>query len=466
MGKHFPFVFQNFKISYIGIFAPHVWIYCVMHRVDIDYDGVILGIPLYTALSLGMLVVMMITWRKPGMKMCRPIVWVLVAAMIGATVFLMYPFSFTNWIVVSVAAFISGLGVACLYLGWVPFYAALDIKNAIASIFAAMAVGSGIKILIDLMPALPAVICMSFLPVVSIAMSYQAQKHQPPLEVEPQIYHQESRSSVPWRILLGVVVYSIIIGMMQTISIEVAYTPYELLIIVHHGAEIIVASVVLWWVFVRKGLLRFSSLWKAILLFTATGLFFLPIIGVEWTGWALVLVAIAQTLIVMLFWIMLADVAHHSALPPFVIFGSGWLAYSFSFAVGEIFGNVVASFGVSMYVITLMTYFLTLAAVFALNENNLSQRRIFSDLEMVAPEESLYANIDAGCVAIGKAHKLTKREIEVLQLLCKGRSKAYIGEDLFISENTVRSHTKHIYEKLNVHSKQEILNMMTDSLQK
>ena len=50
--------------------------------------------------------------------------------------------------------------------------------------------------------------------------------------------------------------------------------------------------------------------------------------------------------------------------------------------------------------------------------------------------------------------------MEVLQLLCKGRSKSYIAESLFISENTVRSHSKHIYAKLDVHSKQDILDLI------
>ncbi|MFQ8869257.1 MAG: helix-turn-helix transcriptional regulator, partial [Eggerthella lenta] len=40
------------------------------------------------------------------------------------------------------------------------------------------------------------------------------------------------------------------------------------------------------------------------------------------------------------------------------------------------------------------------------------------------------------------------------------RSKSYIAESLFISENTVRSHSKHIYAKLDVHSKQEILDLI------
>ena len=43
-----------------------------------------------------------------------------------------------------------------------------------------------------------------------------------------------------------------------------------------------------------------------------------------------------------------------------------------------------------------------------------------------------------------------------MQLLCKGRSKAYIAETLFIAENTVRGHARRLYAKLDVHSKKEL----------
>ena len=68
--------------------------------------------------------------------------------------------------------------------------------------------------------------------------------------------------------------------------------------------------------------------------------------------------------------------------------------------------------------------------------------------------------MDAGCERLGAECGLTVREVEVLQMLVKGRSKSYIAETLFISENTVRSHSKHIYQKLGVHSKQEVLDLL------
>lgn len=54
-------------------------------------------------------------------------------------------------------------------------------------------------------------------------------------------------------------------------------------------------------------------------------------------------------------------------------------------------------------------------------------------------------------------HGLTEREREICALLIKGRSLPYIRDQLFLSKNTVATHAKHIYKKLDVHSKQELL---------
>ena len=42
---------------------------------------------------------------------------------------------------------------------------------------------------------------------------------------------------------------------------------------------------------------------------------------------------------------------------------------------------------------------------------------------------------------------LTRREVEVLRVLAKGKTNPEIGEELFISLNTVTRHLSHIYTK-------------------
>ena len=52
---------------------------------------------------------------------------------------------------------------------------------------------------------------------------------------------------------------------------------------------------------------------------------------------------------------------------------------------------------------------------------------------------------------------LTNREKEILHLLSKGNSFKLIAADLFISLDTVRTHIKHIYDKLHVRSQGEAI---------
>lgn len=50
---------------------------------------------------------------------------------------------------------------------------------------------------------------------------------------------------------------------------------------------------------------------------------------------------------------------------------------------------------------------------------------------------------------------LTEREIEVLGFLARGLTTAQTGSEMFISENTVKTHVRHILEKLEVSNRAE-----------
>lgn len=52
---------------------------------------------------------------------------------------------------------------------------------------------------------------------------------------------------------------------------------------------------------------------------------------------------------------------------------------------------------------------------------------------------------------------LSEREREVALPFAKGRSSSFIAEQLYLSSSTVRTHLMHAYEKLDVHSRQELI---------
>jgi len=56
---------------------------------------------------------------------------------------------------------------------------------------------------------------------------------------------------------------------------------------------------------------------------------------------------------------------------------------------------------------------------------------------------------------INRETTLSDREIEVLQCLSRGQTTIQIGSELFITENTVKTHIRHILEKLEASSRTE-----------
>ncbi|MDZ4750060.1 MAG: response regulator transcription factor [Flavobacteriales bacterium] len=77
--------------------------------------------------------------------------------------------------------------------------------------------------------------------------------------------------------------------------------------------------------------------------------------------------------------------------------------------------------------------------------NHMNTRR---SVERILTIESLNAHIPS---------PLSEREFEILLNLREGKSNKEIGECVFLSVNTVKSHLLNIYEKLDVHNRTEVL---------
>ncbi len=58
--------------------------------------------------------------------------------------------------------------------------------------------------------------------------------------------------------------------------------------------------------------------------------------------------------------------------------------------------------------------------------------------------------------------ELTERENQIASLLLKGRTYKMIAEEMYLSENTVKTHIKNIYSKLNVQSKGELIKLIAE----
>ena len=64
------------------------------------------------------------------------------------------------------------------------------------------------------------------------------------------------------------------------------------------------------------------------------------------------------------------------------------------------------------------------------------------------------------CRRLGAEHGCTEREVEVLVLLSEGHGQKRIAEELFLSPNTIHSYAKSLYRKLDVHDRQEVIDLV------
>ncbi len=67
---------------------------------------------------------------------------------------------------------------------------------------------------------------------------------------------------------------------------------------------------------------------------------------------------------------------------------------------------------------------------------------------------------DARCARLAETAGLTDREREVFELLAHGRNARFIQDALRISYSTTKTHVSHIYRKLDVHTHQELLDLV------
>ncbi|MDR1421749.1 MAG: helix-turn-helix transcriptional regulator [Coriobacteriales bacterium] len=167
-----------------------------------------------------------------------------------------------------------------------------------------------------------------------------------------------------------------------------------------------------------------------------------------------------------LFWYLLASLSArnpHGAVPAFA-WGSALLC--FGIVPGAFLGRLTDQYTLTTPLVAIIiTAVLTwLFVAYYL----LCLKRLSFDATILAiqPDDTpaqVQGNFDSITFVseqIAHDHGLTPRETEILALLVRGRSGRYIKDDLGVSQNTVKAHVRHIYQKLDIHTHQELIDLI------
>lgn len=141
-----------------------------------------------------------------------------------------------------------------------------------------------------------------------------------------------------------------------------------------------------------------------------------------------------------------------SSIPSYRVIGTATALYAAGSIIWVIFlGNADA---VENLIVIAAIYMLSIASMYySWNKRESAP----SDAAAVVTDA-----LERRCAEVSKKYKLSPRESEILVLLAQGRTRTYIQEELVLAENTVKSHVAHIYTKLGIRDRQDMIDIVLD----
>lgn len=164
-------------------------------------------------------------------------------------------------------------------------------------------------------------------------------------------------------------------------------------------------------------------------------------------------------IIVLSVWSSMASVSKSSSLKPGLIFSFCFALFALSFGIGMHLIYFIGTDGRTICLVLLTIYLALIAVSFALANRNEKRGRLSLN-ETTALQSNSKNYIQQRCDDLSKEYLLSPREKEVLYYLGRGYNHGYIASKLYISENTVRTHVRHIYTKLDITSREELIELI------
>ena len=309
------------------------------------------------------------------------------------------------------------------------------------------------------------------------------------------------------RLMFAIAVFSVVVGVTRGFSVLTQATN----VLDDRGCMVVFGmALVAMLLYVLVGTLGndfdVSRLYYPVIILASLGILVMPL--VEGAGQAGgVFVGIAYACFVMIMWCLFAHVAYVTGVPAVRVFGLGRGTSALGTTAGWLLGSQLAGHemldATSMFVVScVMVLALLVVSMLVFNDRavgmvlrmvgkraaqdaqngkdlaggdhsmkgalrevggNLKSASFSSEQdsdEAQAGESDRAGTWTRSCLDIAARFGLSQRETDVLFLLAKGRTIAFIADELGVSFNTAKSHIRHVYVKIGVHTKSELLDLV------
>ncbi len=402
-------------------------------------------------------------------------------------------------------AVITGASTAWIVLSWGILYSKRGARFSLFGIIASYLLSAVIYFLVQLMSPFVAIATTVLLPICSGALMLSVRTQASPDVTSPKKYGQSRNHRFAPRVLLpltAIFLYALCGEMLrgfatasgEQTSLDVMGNLYLL----GSAVGLVIMGTILALIpsFTRKRPSEMPGI-RITLLIMAAGFLVTTLTSASFF-FAYAVFGAAFQCYRSLVWMYSADVAERTGAPAFAIFGATQCCSAFAVVIGVPIASSLSQFvfsGLTQWttIASIAVFLIFTTAVLVINPKDLetawglTPSNATNNLE-AAETQSMQSEGDAssamGTSSMGSSSTqnndldseentlafltdefgLTAREYEVALLLAKGRSLPFIQEELHIAQGTAQTHLVHIYRKLDVHSRQEFLDVIESRL--
>lgn len=352
---------------------------------------------------------------------------------------------------------LTGVGNAPFVIMWGKLYGSRTRNETIAYASLSFGIAALVKYALSLLASRPVILLAWMALLLLVAMACQARCLASDMRSPIFNLPEQGRSSslrtafrLLWRPFWGVLLCSFIGGLTWGAAAAGAELSVSLTASL---TTIVVAGLGVASIFAFGGYFSFDNLPRIVLPVAAGILLVLPFLEDAVAGTvAHTLLSAPYSAVVLFFdvcaWTMLALACERSNVAAETLFGAGRGLQAFTMAAGIVLYHMVGP-AERILCLVLTTAYLIALCVAGTGAHD-STRKSRANAPAASPYEQ-------SCVNLARTFELSPRETEVLFHLGRGHSSTYIGKTLFLSNDTVKTHVKHIYRKFGVGSREELI---------
>lgn len=396
----------------------------------------------------------------------KPLALGVAMALMGAV--LVLPLVTQNSVTVTgnVVIAVAGALTVLLYLFWMQVFGRLSVQSMFLTLFLSQVLTCAINAIVSMANIYTVIATSIALPLVSTICLRVGQREQageqPPRTAS--VPREGRGTSARMLVKLGVIVFAwgVIDHLFRSefdafMRTQLISSPFA---VAYHAAAFVVVVAAVAFVYALlayRERFQFGHLYRMIFLMGLASILLLPIVLAGEAAIAgYTCSVIMYQLVFLLIWVIAASVFRDRSSYAPGFFGFVYGSWSLGSLGGALFSSVFVQH-LTMDNVHLIVF----AAVLAVA---VGYAAVFTEADANALVQIVpfkhKTPFKAKCQAVARAYQLSPRETEIAMLIAQGRDSAHIENKLFLSRSTVQTHRMHLYQKLDIHNRQELLDII------